>query len=348
MANTHRHRPSFRSTRRQRGAALLTAMIIVTLVATLASAMVWQQWRAVQIESAERARMQAAWILSGALDFAKLILKEDLRSGRPTALTEPWATPLAEARLSTFLAVDKSETDDGPEAFLSGSISDAQARYNLRNLLRASTGVVDPVEVEALGRLCGFVGVETGVAQRIARSLQDALVKSSDGTSTSGAPLEPKTVDQLTWLGIDPASIQALRPYIILLPEPTTVNANTASQQVLAAVVKGLDLATAERVVQTRQRTPFKTPDEFYKAAGVDPSQATTATTSTTTGTTSTTGATATAKRVDVRSSYFEVHGKLRMVDRVLLERSVVHRMPNGVVNVLERERVASLDQVGT
>jgi len=37
---------------RQRGAALLTAMIIVVLIVTLASSMVWQQWRAVQVEGA--------------------------------------------------------------------------------------------------------------------------------------------------------------------------------------------------------------------------------------------------------------------------------------------------------
>ena len=63
---------------RQRGAALLTAMIIVSLIATLASAMVWQQWRAVQVEIAERGRLQATWVLAGALDWSKLILKEDL------------------------------------------------------------------------------------------------------------------------------------------------------------------------------------------------------------------------------------------------------------------------------
>ena len=41
----------------QRGAALLTAMIIVTLIASLAAGMVWQQYRAVQIEAADRAEM---------------------------------------------------------------------------------------------------------------------------------------------------------------------------------------------------------------------------------------------------------------------------------------------------
>lgn len=305
---------------RQRGAALLTAMIIVTLVATLAAAMVWQQWRAVQVESAERARAQAAWILSGALDFARLILREDLRSGKVTALTEPWATPLAEARLSTFLAVDKSNVDDGPEAFLSGSISDAQARYNLTNLV--SRGKVDPLELAALERLCQTVGVETGVATRIAEGLRDALA-----AATASAPLQPRTVAQLTWLGVDAASVQALQPHVVLLPVVTALNVNTASREVMAAVIKELDLATAERLVQTRQRAPFKDAASF--AAQIA------------------TAAPLTAK-LDVRSSHFVVHARLRLGDRVLVEQSLVQRLAGGQVNVLQRERIASLEQVGS
>jgi general secretion pathway protein K len=101
----------------------------LALVSTLAAGMVWQQHRAVQVEAAERARAQSAWILNGALDWARLILREDARSGAPTSLSEPWATPLAEARLSTFLAADKdNNVDSGPEAFLSGTITDLQSR----------------------------------------------------------------------------------------------------------------------------------------------------------------------------------------------------------------------------
>ena len=55
---SHRPAPATPTRRRQRGAALLTAMVIVTLVATLAASMIWQQWRAVQIEAAERSRAQ--------------------------------------------------------------------------------------------------------------------------------------------------------------------------------------------------------------------------------------------------------------------------------------------------
>ena len=307
------------SPRRQRGAALLTAMIIVTLVATLAAAMVWQQWRAVQVEAAERARAQAAWILSGALDFAKLILREDLRGGRQyTALTEPWATPLAESRLSTFLAVDKSNADDGPEAFLSGNIDDAQARYNLTNLV--NLGKVDPQELATLERLCQAVGVETGVAARIASGLRDAFV----GTS-SGVPLKPVNVAQLTWLGVDETTVQALSAYVVLLPVATSVNVNTASKEVLAAAVN-LDPGTAEHLLQLRQRAPFKTLAEFTNQIP---------------------GAAAVTTKLDVRSNYFEVRGRLRLADRVLVERSLLQRLPNGQSNVLQRERVASLEQVG-
>src|ERR1035438_1823437 len=89
-------RPRRGSRPAQAGAALLTAMVIVALIATLATSMIWQQWRAVQVEAAERSRVQSAWILSGALDWARLILREDARNGGTDDLGEPWAVPLAE------------------------------------------------------------------------------------------------------------------------------------------------------------------------------------------------------------------------------------------------------------
>ena len=79
-------------------------MVVVTVIASLAGTLVWQQWRSVQAESAERARLQARWVLMGALDWGRLILREDARGSQIDHLGEPWAVPLQEARLSTFLA----------------------------------------------------------------------------------------------------------------------------------------------------------------------------------------------------------------------------------------------------
>jgi general secretion pathway protein K len=305
----------------QRGAALLTAMIIVTLVTTLAASMIWQQWRAVQVEAAERARTQSAWILTGALDWARLILREDARAGGADHLGEPWAVPLAEARLSTFLAVEGAAADEGPEAFLSGSITDAQARYNLRNLF--DQGKVIPAEQRVLERLCEAVGVSSSVAAQVASGLAQASL----GEPTVGdAPLMPNSVDELVWLGIDRDALKRLAPYIVLLPARTAVNANTASREVLASVIDELDLASAERLVQVRQRTPFKGLQEIQKLLPGSP--------------------TLDAKRVGIASTFFEVTGRLRLDKRVLEERSLVERKGIDVVP-LRRERV-NLQDPGT
>jgi len=309
---------------RQGGAALLLAMVIVALVATVTAGMVWQQTRAVQVEAAERARAQAAWILSGALDWARLILREDLRNNRSGAqpydsLDEPWATPLAEARLSTFLAADKdNNADGGPEAFISGSIADAQARFNLRGLL-GDDGKVLPLQQLALERLCGLAGVPTDTAQRIVNGLVAAMAPDPESTSEgAGPPLRPSRLADLGWVGIEPRTLERLQPFVDLLPVPTPVNLNTAPREVLVAAIDAIDPGSAERLVQARQRKPFRTLDE---ARAQLPQ-----------------GTVLEPNRVSVVSSYFEVSGRLRLEDRVLEETSLLVRRDNRV-DVLRRER---------
>ncbi len=326
------------SRRAQRGAALLTAMIIVALIAVLASSMVWQQWRAIQVEAAERARTQSAWVLSGALDWARLILREDARTGGTDHLGEPWAVPLAEARLSTFLAADKENTEDAPDAFLSGSITDANNRYNLTNLV--SGGKIDPLELQALQRLCETIGLSVDVATRVSNGLRDASPPPPPEPAASGAsaaattvtapanpPLMPRSAAQLSWMGIEPGALQTLEPYVVILTERTFVNVNTAPREVLVAAVPGLDLATAERIVQSRQRVPIRSKADLQALA---PSLPTTS-----------------FDRVATASNFFEVRGRLRLGDVVLEQRSLVQRRGIDVV-VLQRERVSGRDGLGS
>jgi general secretion pathway protein K len=321
-----------RARRRQHGAALLLAMIIVVLVATVSAGMVWQQTRALSIEAAERARAQSAWILNGALDWARLILREDERSNRQQprdSLDEPWATPLAEARLSSFLAADKdNNADGGPEAFISGSISDAQARYNLRNVIGEDGKPVVP-EVAALQRLCSLVGVPSDTASRIVQALADAASWRLQPPEGAGAeaparpedpPLQPARPADLAWAGLAPATLARLSPYVDLLPQRTPVNLNTAPREVIVAAIDGIDPGTAERLVQARQRKPFNTLDAVREHLPPEtPLEPT---------------------RVSVASAYFEVAGRLRLEERVLEERSLLVRR-NGRVDVLRRERLS-------
>jgi general secretion pathway protein K len=302
---------------RQRGAALLLAMLILTLVATLASGMVWQQWRAIQVEAAERARTQSAWILMGALDWARLILREDARTGGADHLGEPWAVPLAEARLSTFLAADRdnnssADTDD-IEAFLSGTIIDAQSRWNLRKLIDADG---KPVEAQrrVLIRLCEQAGLPSDSAERI----ESALVKA---WAPNTAAIAPQRLNELAWLGIDADTLRRLEPWVILLPGvDTAVNVNTAPAEVIAAAVDGMSLGSAQRLVQERQRAPLKDLNAAANRAffPADPQTK--------------------LDGVGVTSRYFIIQGRLRLGERALEERSLIERRQFDIV-VLSRER---------
>ena len=312
----------------QRGAALLVALVLLTVVATLSASMVWQQWRAVQVEAAERSRTQSAWILMGALDWARLILRT--QSGNYTSLNDTWAQPLAEARLSTFLAADRDNNlDSGPEAFLSGRIEDAQSRYNLRNLM-ADPKLADPklaaAEQKVLERLCQTAGLATSVAEQLAQGLRAAWTASATSAGTDAqAPLEPKRIEDLAWLGIDASSLAQLQAWVVLLPAPAPVNLNTAAREVLAAVIEGIDLGSADRLVQARLRSPFQSLEQAESVLQLP------------------TGKKLDGARVTVKSTFFEVHGRLRLDDRVLEETSLVHKLSATEVVTIRSVRVASV-----
>jgi general secretion pathway protein K len=310
-----------RSVQRTQGAALLTALLVVTLIATLAAGMVWQQNRALATEAADRARAQATWVLSGALDWARLILREDARANQAEPvdhLGEVWAVPLAEARLSTFLAAEGggADADSGPDAFLSGAITDAQARYNLANVFRSREP--DPLELRTLQRLCASAGLDGGSTSRLIQNLR-AASQSQNDNENANVPLRPRSVAQLRWLGLDERSVTRLEPWITVLPTPTPVNLNTAPREVIAALFDGLDLASADRIVQARSSKPFRRLEDLKPLLPE--------------------GAPLNGERLAVSSNHFIVAGRLRLDDRVIEQRSLVRR--RGLdVELMWRERV--------
>lgn len=307
----------------RRGAALLLAMLILTLVATLSAGMVWQQWRAIQVEAAERARTQAAWILSGALDWARLILREDARTGGADHLGEPWAVPLAEARLSTFLAVDRannaSDDADALDAFLSGSIVDAQARWNVRRLIDAG-GKVVPAELGVLQRLCEFGGAVSDCAERIASAVGKAWAPRTGDVADDA--IVPQRLSQLAWLGIDADTLRRIEPWVTVLPaSDTRVNVNTAPAEVIAAAVEGMSLGAAQRLVLDRQRNVIRDVAAAPAREYFPPDPATK------------------LDALGVSSRFFVVEGRLRLEQRILEERSLIERRQLEMV-ILQRERI--------
>jgi general secretion pathway protein K len=247
--------------------AVISALLIVAAVAVLVTGLFQRQAASVRAVENEQARIQARWLLLGGLDWARLVLREDARRNNTTRLGELWATPVADTRIT--------RPGDDRVALFSGRIEDEQGKYNLRNLAKA--GVPQPMEIAALDRLCAMLGLPGSLAPRIAVRIASALAVpgtsgetgtgtgtgtgSGTGTGQNGeasqgrGPSAPmiRTVDDLEGItDVDEKTIEALRPYVTVLPETTAVNANTAPAEVLAAVVPGLSLAQARALTEQR------------------------------------------------------------------------------------------------
>jgi general secretion pathway protein K len=310
--------------RSQTGAAILLAMLVVTLVATLAAGLQWRQWRAYSQEAALRTQSQASWVLVGALDWARLILREDARSdvNAPVDhLGEPWALPLQEAKLSSFLSADSLAEAGQDEAYLSGRITDAQAKFNLTELVEGSK--LSQTALAKLTRL--YVQLDLPTAELQSWTLQwlrsQPLASKDAALLNTGAPLQPKNIQNLDWLGVSLGSIKRLEPYITILPQKTPINLNTASALVIYACIADIDLAQARRWVVQRAEAPLKSLNDAAKQLGLPSGSLNT-------------------NDVSITSHYFEVNGRLRLGDWLIEEQSLVQRTGQDVKALWRRRGV--------
>ncbi len=252
------------SRHRQRGVAVIVALLLTTLAITIVASLFWQQQVQVRSIENQRLQLQMQWVLRGALDWAGLILREDAKYSIVDTLDEPWAVPLAETRLDQY--VENSQTDtNNAGAILSGSISDAQARYNLTNL--STNGVINPAEVAVFGQLLSNARLNPALAQATANLMalaQQAAIAYAANTANPGAKSGPQPMnftqvdDLLAVPGFTPEMLDTIRNFVIFLPAATPVNANTAPAEVLAARIIGLSLSAANTLVASRNSLSFR------------------------------------------------------------------------------------------
>jgi general secretion pathway protein K len=266
------------------------------------------------------------------MDWTRLILREDAISAQGAAadhLGEPWALPVQESKLSTFLSQDQQWREGDAEVFLSGQITDAQSRMNVMNLIE--DGQISPPALARFAALFERLGLPLVELQTLARQLQASLQASrasqvSPNSDTSGqgpAALLPQQTAQLVWLGLSPGTLAALQAHIIVLPEATPVNLNTASAEVLSAVLPGLDLASARQAVTQRQRGHWASLNAAQEALGSS-------------------GRLLDEKQHSVQSRYFEVQGRMR-IDNVVQQETALVRRDGGQVRMLWRVRSPQL-----
>ena len=244
--------------RRERGAAIITAMLVVTLAAVVVSSLFWREHVAVLSIENRLALAQSRWIERAALDWAKVILRADQRSGTADHLGEPWAVPVVDTQLDETVTAGAKLGDRGRPAMLAGQIVDAQARFNVSSLASAE-GTASAPHVQAFRRLLVLVGRPETLAEGALQRVLESSPRMVDGQRRE--PIRPplaRLADLAEVEGFDAATLAALEPFVVVLPRPTTVNVNTASPEVLAAMIADVELSSARRFVARRERTFFR------------------------------------------------------------------------------------------
>jgi general secretion pathway protein K len=291
---------------RQRGVAVITALLLTTLAITIVASLFWAQQVQVRSMENQRLHLQTKWILRGALDWAGLVLRQDGRDNVYTSLDQVWATPLAETRLDQYIERERVEGEVF-DATLSGSIIDATSRYNLSNLSKQR--VPDPLQVAIFKRLLTNLRLEPVLAERTAAAMASAQVLQATGDAppegspkpvpASTAPVRLIQLDDLLSVpGFTVAAVDKLRDFVIVLPEVTKVNVNTAPPEVLAAVMENMSLAEANTLVARRKSAAWRDMANFIAEMN---------------------GKKPVADSADVVSNYFLVRSRVRL-DRAALD----------------------------
>ena len=234
-----------------RGMALISAMLIAALVASLAFALSARE-RLWLNQTANRQDLAAAQGAAfAAIDLARLTLRDDMRNNRVDHLLESWTVPIPP------IAVE--------EGRVGGRLTELQGRFNLINLY--SGGAVNDPALAALGRLLAGRSLPSAWAGRIAEALVKQVAPTSKGTSEPARVLPFANLSELAELaGIDAAQLAALETLVTILPESTPVNVNFAPPELLVAITPGLGLADAEQIVSRRAANHFKSVPDFLKA----------------------------------------------------------------------------------
>jgi general secretion pathway protein K len=237
---------------RQRGVALITAILIVALVAIVAASLGLGQQIWLRQAQNLRDRAQAEALRRGAIDFASVILERDAAQGNTDNLNEIWAQKLPP--LPSDVGV------------IGLSISDAQSRFNLNSLLR--TGAPSATDIGMFQRLLQAQGLDPALTEAVRDWIDTDNQVSPGGAEdndylalphpyrTANQPMQ--SVDELRLVrGFTPESVEKLRPFLAALPEATNINVNTAPEGVLTALIPNVADSLVKQFVTMRQSQPL-------------------------------------------------------------------------------------------
>lgn len=261
------------------GSAIIVALLIMTLVAILATMMTVQQQAQIQrtmlVVNSDRLYLYAkaveAWAIMQLTQNIQQAEEQAQETGARLDDTAVDVIPLSFSNLTVGNAFQ-----------VSGELTDLQGRFNLNNLTQK------PYEANFVNLMLAVdPDLDPDQAKKIAQATHDWVSKPpSAGTNSStqntsanstinkyyvkrhppyraGQTLMASPSELRLVKGMTPALYLRLQPFITALPKSTPININTASAPVIASLSKTIDLQFAIQMVESRGNTPFTSMNDF-------------------------------------------------------------------------------------
>jgi general secretion pathway protein K len=238
--------------KRDRGIALITAMLISALATIVAANLAWDSALDVRRTTVLLNRDQAIQVALGAESWIVGILHQDREDSQTDHLGEIWATDLPGLPI------------EGGEVF--GNITDLQGRFN--NLVNQN-GQIEEESLEQFRRLLNALGLDprfAGIAADWIDSDLDASFPDGAEDSIYTGMLPPyrsanqplSSISELAAIeGMDRQTYNILRHHIAALPGRFNINVNTATPAVLQSLDEEMTISDVEGLIAEREAGGF-------------------------------------------------------------------------------------------
>jgi general secretion pathway protein K len=301
--------------KRQQGVAIITALLIVTIAATVSITISTRLQIDVRRTSNLIALDQADFYLLEAEEWSQRILREDKKNSTIDTLDEDWA-----------IEIPPLPVDGGS---IQGKLTDLQACISVNSLVNGAT--VNAVIEDRLNQLFNNLGIKVNLTQAITDWIDPDLdTKNPDGAEdsyymnlekpyrTANTPLN--SISELRLIkGFEDSSIYDLvKPHLcafIPVGNDIPINVNTASTEVLQSLSAGMTATVVENILQQRKDTPFNSANDFTSFSKINPI----------------------ITNIDVSSDYFllETQAKIGQANKIMY--SIIYRDAAGETKIISR-----------
>jgi len=261
--------------KRQHGVAIITALLIVTIAATVSITISTRLQLDVRRTSNLIAQDQAHFYMLAAEEWTQRILRQDKKDSKIDSLDEDWA-----------IALPPLPVDGGS---IQGTLTDLHACLNVNSLVKGEK--IDSTTKTRLAQLFNNQGVKNDLTQAIADWIDTDLETSNPNGAedgyylnlekpyrTANTPLH--SISELRLIkGLnekpdtqDKTAYQLVEPYLcafVASDSALSINVNTASNEVLQSLAAGMTDALVEDIIQHREETPFNDIANFTSFSNV-------------------------------------------------------------------------------